>query len=169
MKNKKAVSGIVVTVIMIALVVAIGGVVWGVVNNLVTEQLEDTGSCFNIFEKVSINNKYTCWNSSTNEFLFSVNVGDIDLSKLVVTVSGEGKTKSYELTSESTEIEGISLFPNKEPSVAMPGKNEGLTYIVNADVFESKPDSVVVYPVVGTKQCDAADTLTSIDSCFFFE
>ena len=61
MINKKGVSGIVATVIMIALVIAIGGVVWAVVNNLVSEQLDDAGSCFNIFEEVSFNNQYTCW------------------------------------------------------------------------------------------------------------
>ena len=51
-KNKKAISGIVTAVIMIALVMAAAIIVWVVVNNLVTEQLGEAESCFMIFGKV---------------------------------------------------------------------------------------------------------------------
>lgn len=167
--NKKGVSGIVATVIMIALVIAIGGVVWMVVNNLVSEQLEDAGSCFDIFEKIEINNKYTCWNSTSdaNEFLFSVKVKDIDISKLVVSISGDGTTKSYTLTPEGKSIEGLKTYPDRDDLVKMPGKNEGLTYITTD--FSNKPDFIEVSPVVGKKQCDSTDTLNEIDTCYFFE
>jgi hypothetical protein len=163
--NKKAISGIVAAVIMIALVMAIGGIVWAVVSNLVTEQLEEAGSCFDIFDKVSINNKYTCWNYSSNETLFSINVADAEIDKIVVSITGEGTTKSFELSADEGSDE-LKYFPDGEygnPLAYAPGKNEGRTYIT--DFFKSNPDSIVVYPVVGKKQCDVADTLTSIDPC----
>jgi hypothetical protein len=163
-KNKRGISGIVAAVIMIALVMAIGGIVWAVISNLVTEQLEEAGSCFDIFDKVSINNKYTCWNDTAgNEMLFSINVADAEIDKIVVSITGTGVTKSYTLEQTEGAINGLITFPGRSPDIKAPGINEGLTYITTE--FSTNPDSITVYPVVGDKQCDVADTLTSIDSC----
>ena len=165
--KKRGISGIVGIVIMIALVIVIGGVVWKVVNNLVSEQLEEAGSCFGMFDKVKLNNKYTCWNSSSNELLFSINVADADIDKIIVSISGEGKTKSYTLEKTEKAIDGLVSFPERNSQVKAPGKNEGLTYI--SSDFTTKPDSITIYPVVGEKQCDSADTISSIDSCVLLE
>ncbi|MBD3247606.1 hypothetical protein GF378_03230 [Candidatus Pacearchaeota archaeon] len=160
-KNKKAISGIVAAVIMIALVMVLGVVVWNVISNLVSEELESAGTCFEVFDKVNLNNKYTCWNSSANEILFSVKVGDVDITKIVVSVSAAGQTKSYTLSDE--ENDNLVYFPSGDSGVVKPGKNEGLTYIT--DEFNTAPDSISIYPVVGDQQCDVSDTISNIGSC----
>lgn len=162
-KNKKGVSGIVAAVIMIALVMALGVVVWNVVSNLVEEELEEAGSCFDVFDKISINNKYTCWNSTdgVNEILFSVNVGDVDIQEIVVSISAAGETKSYTLS--DTPNDDLVYFPSGDSGVVKPGKNEGLTYIT--DEFSSAPDSITIYPVAGSKQCDVSDAVSNVESC----
>jgi len=166
-KDKRGISGIVAAVIMIALVMVLGVVVWNVVSNLVEEELEEAGSCFEVFDKISINNRYTCWNSTdgVNEMLFSVNVGDVELNKIVVSITAAGTTKSYTLSNE--ENNDLMYFPSKESGVVKPGKNEGLTYITSD--FDTAPDAVTIYPVVGDKQCETSDSLTSIDSCILLE
>ena len=162
MKNKKAVSGIVATVIMIALVMAVAGVVWVVVTNLVSEQLEDVGSCLDVIGKVSLEQRYTCYNSSSKITQFSITIGDINVSKVVVAISGAGATKSYEIAREPTTIPGLTdYYGNSE--IKLPNKNEGLTY--RSSDFDSKPDSIKLYPVVNKKQCDATDTITELSSC----
>lgn len=87
-KNKKAISGVIAAVIMIAVVMAAVIIVWGAVIPMVREQLKGTESCFGIFEKVTINSMYTCYNSSSNSFQFSINIGDIDVEKVIVSISG---------------------------------------------------------------------------------
>ena len=85
--NKKAISGVVATVIMIALVIAIAGVVWVVVSNLVSEELEEAGTCLDVLGKVTINPQYTCYNSSEKHLQVSVGVGDIVQVSVIVGVT----------------------------------------------------------------------------------
>jgi len=161
--NKKAISGVIATVIMIALVLAAVAIVWGVVTNLVEEQLESSGNCFDIFGKVSINPSYTCYNTSDKKFLFSVSVGDINVDKIIVSVSGQGTTKSYTLTNDNQTISGLTRYPGGETNIIAPGNNSGLTYI--SSEFPSRPDSIRVSPVVGNTQCEVSDSLQVIESC----
>ena len=159
--NKKAISGIVAAVIMIALVVAIAGVVWVVVNNLVSEELEEAGTCLDVVGKVEINPQYTCYNASANEFQFSIGVGDIVVEKVIVSISGAGTTKSYEISQTPSDETGLRFYDGS-PSIYLPKKNEGFTYVVDA---EERPDSVSVYPVIRGQQCDASDSISYISDC----
>ena len=126
--NKKAISGIVASVILIALVIASVGIVWKVVQGMISSKLEESSSCFDVADKVSLG-EYTCFNSSGKEILFEIDVGDINLDKVVVLVSGQGTTKSYTITNEEQDI-GLLSYPNKNNLVKLPGKNAGLTYIM---------------------------------------
>jgi len=161
--NNKGISAIIATVILIALTLAVVAIVWGVVTNLVSEKLEESGSCFNIFGKIELNPAYTCYNTSNNEFLFSVNVGDIDAEKVIVLVSGQGTTKSYTLTADVNTELGLLRYPQRDANVTMPDKNAGLTYISND--FTERPDSIRVSPIIGGTQCDVTDSIQTIESC----
>ena len=170
MSNKKAMSGIVAAVIMIALVIAIGGIVWLVVTNLITEELDEAGTCLDTLGKVTINSQYTCYNSSNGELLFSIGIGDINLEKVVVIVSGEGKTNSYEITNEFSNVDDNLKAYNGSDNVKLANKNEGLTYRLNASAEElGRPDSMKVYPVIKGRQCDASDTISRIGGCGLLE
>lgn len=102
MKSKRGISGVVSAVILIGLVVSITVIVWVVVNNLIKEDLDQSKACFGNFEKVTLNSRYTCYNSgSGNESLrFSLNIGEIDVDKVRISISGSSKAKSFELTNE---------------------------------------------------------------------
>ncbi len=163
--NKKAVSGVVATVFMIALVVAIAGVVWVVVSNLVSEQLEEAGTCLDVLGKITINPQYTCYNTSAGELQFSIGVGDIAVEKVIVAISGSGTTKSYDISQISRDDTGLKFY-NGSNSIYLPEKNEGFTYILNtSEAGLGIPDSIIVYPVVKGKQCDASDSISEISNC----
>lgn len=166
MKNKKGLSGVITAVLMIALAMAAVIIVWNVVNNLVTEKLEETSSCFDVFGKISINSRYTCYNSAEGVLQFSLSREDIDLDEIKVAVSGAGTTQSYSLTNTPTDLSGdglrAGLIDGEGGNVKMPSKNGGLTYTLD---FASNPDSIQIVPVISGKQCDVADTLNEIDSC----
>jgi len=166
-ENKKAVSGVVVVVIMIALVMVTTLIVWGVVKNIVKGRLSDVESCFGIFGKVTINNRYTCYNSSSNELQFSISIGDVNVDKILVLISGGGATKSFEISSEEELITGLGPYPSGSGNVTLPGKNSGLTYIYNLTQggFLTVPDSIQLIPIIEGKQCDVSDSLSEIDSC----
>ena len=163
--NKKAMSGIVAAVIMIALVIAITGIVWVVVTNLVTEQLGEAGTCLDVLGKISINPQYTCYDGDATHLQFSLGVGDIDIEKVIVSVSGATTTKSYEISYISAAVSGLTFY-NGTSEVWLPGKNEGFTYILDTEGQGlGRPDVIKIFPVVSGRQCDASDTVSEISDC----
>lgn len=164
MQNKKGISGVLAVVIMIALVMVVGTIVWVSVNNLVKEKLEGSGSCINILEKVSLNLAYTCSNDLSPNVIFSISRKDIDIDAIVVLITGGGSTKSFRFDVDgvdSGEIDGYSAIEDK----SMPGKNEGKTYKYTGNAFPDTPDSIEIAPVIGKKQCGISDEITEIPKC----
>lgn len=160
--NKRGVSGVITVVILIGLVMATTVIVWTVVNSLVSDRLGDAEACFGNFEKVTLNNRYTCYNSSSSKTMFSINIGDIDVDGVVVSISSEGTTKGYTITDTNSTISGLTDYFGGA-SIIIPGKNSGLTYI--ATEYPNKPDSINIRPVINGKQCEVSDSIIEIDSC----
>jgi len=164
-KNKKGISEIIVTVIMIGLVLALGIVVWTVVSNLVKGKLQSTESCFGNFGKLNLNSQYTCYNNSASpkEFVFSISRGDIDVDKVIVSISSQSVIKSYTLPAvnyTNVKMFGALLYNS---SLVLPDKNGGVTYVTKD--FSSPPDSIKIAPVINGQQCDPSDTLNTIENC----
>lgn len=165
-KNKRGISGVITAVIMIALVMATVVIVWVVVRNMVEGGLEDVESCFGSYGEVTINNRYVCYNSSSNQFQFSISIGDIDADSVIVSISGEGTTKGFEITSENQQIANLTNYGSTgfgTDNVTVPEKNGGKTYLTN--YFTSQPDLIKIAPVISGKQCEVSDTLSDIDNC----
>lgn len=164
--EKRAISGIITAVVMIALVMAASSIVWVVVNNLVRERLDEASSCFGTYDKVTINEEYTCYNSTSQELLFSINVGDIELTELLVSISGEGESQGFKLNEAGITNGYLSSYPDRNTTVFVPGKNSGKAYIFNTTAAGvSVASSIQVAPVVGGKQCETSDSLQFIDNC----
>jgi len=164
--NRKAISGVIAAVILIALTVGIISIVWVVVNNLVTTELEGAQSCFGVFEKVTINNQYTCYDSSSNMFQFSISVGDLEAEEVLVSISGEGQSKSFKITNTASIIDNVLNYTGGQ-SIILPKTNSGLTYVydLTAGGFSSSPDKVEIAPIINKKQCGVSDSLSDIENC----
>jgi len=149
--GKKAMSEVVSTLLMVVLVMVLVGVIWGVINNLVSKQMKSTERCFGNYDKISINEAYTCYNVTTKEFYFSINVGNIDLSSIFVAIGGAGTTSSIELNSTSTVMANVRNYPSNTSGVTAPGKNSGKTYIYSG--LSKAPDYIKISPVIGSEKC----------------
>jgi flagellin-like protein len=165
--NRKGLSGIVTAVIMIALVMGAAAIVWIFVSNMVVEKLESSSSCSGIFDKVTLNNAYTCYNSSKKELLFSVNQEDVEVDKIIIGVSGGGISKSFEIPSTNPNLR---LYPSGAYNAALnvPGNNSGMTYVLNytgANFSSEFPDEVQITPVVNDVQCEVSDRIDKIEIC----
>jgi len=147
--KKKGVSAVVATVILIALTFAIISIVWAVVNNLVSENIESSESCFGVFGKVTLNQDYTCYNNTvgTDELWFSINVGNIEkVDDILVAISGGGTTESFRMLGDNPA--GLFYYPNRTGPITIPGKNQGRTYIYELPVsFTQIPDKIEIAPV----------------------
>lgn len=174
--EKKAISGIITAVVMIALVMAVSSIVWVVVNNLVKDKLDEAGSCFNIFEKVTINSRYTCYNitqsnsGDPNELRFPINIADIELTGILVSISNkEGNSKSFKLSKTGLTEDYVRLYSDNgytNQDILLPGKNSGTTFVIDLDSTGiGIPSSIQIAPIVNERQCEVSDSLQFIDNC----
>ncbi|MCK9596056.1 hypothetical protein M0R19_02650 [Candidatus Pacearchaeota archaeon] len=159
--NKKGLSDIVTTVILVALSMAAVVIVWVFINNLIKGQIKSTESCFGNFDKVKLNGQYTCYDIQNNIFRISLTVGNVQVDKVIISVSSASAVKSYEITNTAQAIDGLVLYSGGD--VILPGKNSGLTY--NATGFPSNIDLIQIAPVISGTQCEISDTISEIEFC----
>lgn len=165
--KKRAISTIIASLLLVALTIVGIAIVGVIIKNVINEQKETTESCFGIFEDVTLNGIYTCYNNSSEDLLFSIKVGDVDIQKIVVTISGEGITKSLGINTTASTITGVANYPSGLTSITLPNKNSGKTYIYDLSVagFTARPYMIEIAPVVEGTQCDVSDSMTSINNC----
>ncbi|MDP2673005.1 MAG: hypothetical protein Q8O84_04295 [Nanoarchaeota archaeon] len=168
MKQKKAVSGVVVMVVMIALVISISAIVFTLTKKTVEEKIKKSEACgLETIGKLSINSEYVCYDSATDEIVFSINRGDIDLDKLIIAIETETDVTQIELKEIEEKID--NLYPYNKPrnlkgkSVMLPAKNSGKTYIKNES--DKEIIGIKIIPVINEERCEVADSLNEIISC----
>jgi len=167
MKNKKSLSTVIATVLLILLVTVATAIVWVFVNNIVSERTKGVQSCFDVESsgKVTINNYYTCFNSTAGEVQFSINIGDAEIDSLVIFILVGGNSRSFTLTNNNASFDDLKPYKGiYNTNVTLPKKNEGRTYVANFPGVE-KVDWIKIAPVIDKKQCDSSDATYEIDSC----
>lgn len=166
--NKKGLSEVIAVVIIILLVIVTTTVVWNVVNKTIESKTQSASSCFDVgfSSQLTLNNDYTCYNSSSGEVQFSISRGDANMEKIIVSISAGGNSKGFTLGDNASIVEGLYSYPSRQTNLTMPQKNSGLTYIATG--FYQSPEWVKIAPVVDGKQCDATDTIYDIYDCSLF-
>lgn len=171
-KNKKALSTVIATVLLILLVTVATAMVWAFVNNIVKSRTTGTQSCFDATSsgKVTLNNGYICYVNATNgEVQFSIDIGDVDINGLTVSIAVGGNSKTFTLTNDDTIIDNLKPYQGSYgQAVKLPGKNEGRTYVAAGfNTRLNKVDSIKIAPII-EKQCDLSDQTYQIDDCVLF-
>ncbi len=165
-KNRKGLSTVVITVLLISLSMIAMILVWTFVSGFIKTQIKGSESCFGNYDKIQLNGLYTCYeNPATGIYnlRFSLTVGDVDVEKVVVSVSSSDAVKSYEITNINKTIDGLFMYPSGDANIRLPGKNAGLTY--NATGFISTIDSIQIMPVIGGNTCEVSDSTEEIADC----
>ena len=164
-KNKKALSVIVTTFLLIVISLVAVGLLGVFVNNLVKNQIGNNEACYGNYNKVEINYKYTCYeyvSSSNYNIRFSLSIGDIDVDKVLVGVSSASTSKSYEITKVAQLISGLTPYPSGT-SVVLPNRDSGSSYLGTG--FADPIEEIRIIPVIDGTQCEISDTLTQIENC----
>jgi len=164
--EKKGISGIIATIIMMALVIFIASVLWVVVNGLVRDQIEITESCFGNFGKINFNKQYTCYDPSLNEIQFAINVENINIEGVLISVSGQSGTKSFEVKAGSTYGYVKMFGGGYGGALSIPGTNAGLTYVISLDILGiTNVTSTRMAPIISGTQCEVSDSVLEINNC----
>ena len=167
-KIKKAMSNVVSTTLLILLAIVAVGIVWTTVRGMIDDNISSGEACnIDILDKVTIDNKYTCYNETSQQFQFSINIGDLDIDYLLISIDSAGKSHSFEMTNTETDIPQVTNYPDDSTIVKLPEKNSGKTYFFDCDSLEclGKPDALKIAPTIDGNQCEQTDSLFEIDYC----
>ena len=161
--RKKALSPIVSVILIIGLTIAAGAIVFVVVKNLSENQLSGAKACLNLFEKIQINNDYTCYNLSGKEIRFSLSRKEIVLDYLLVSVFSEQESINFKLYDQELAVEAVSNYPSRTGNVSLPGNESGKTYILNWSL--GTPEGIKISPSINNKNCEVIDEVFGIPNC----
>ena len=164
-KNKRALSQVVSVVLLILLTIVAIGIIWATINTFVLNKLKSTESCYGITDKVSLNNDWTCYNASGEEFLFSINVKEIDLDAIVISiVNFEGTSSEVRrINNVSSIVENVTYLGGSSSDISIPGKESGKTYVLHN--VTSMPNEISIAPIISEKYCEITDKIETIYVC----
>lgn len=170
-KNKSGVSEVITTLLMVLLTMALLAIIYMVLRPYVENQLRKSGSCFQVADKVKLNDLSTCQNASSGDVLFFIEVGETSaLTKILVVISSDITSDSIEINKTAGEISNLKYYDGTK-NVAIPEENSGLLYVYHWGDFgyigsgKGIPKEISLVPIVGQDDCAIADSIKIIDPC----
>ncbi len=159
--NKKGLSQVVGTVVLILITVGLIAGIWGFINGFVSDRLDRAGSCSKIIGKIEINNDYTCYNVTSNQTLISVRVRDISADGLLLSIDFDDGNRVFFLENETKVFDNFTMY-NGDVNVYMPKAESVRTYILD---IAQKPSGIKIAPKVNGVQCDVVVSTNDLPSC----
>ena len=154
MKNKKGISAIVATVLIILITVAAVTIIWAAIIPMISNQLESGTTCLDAVSQVQlVDQGYTCRNNGTGgnvSLQIKHGAKSFELADVQVLLSSGGTTTSYTITENSTGD--------------LPDANEERVFVIDTN---ETIDSVSIAPIVkvGNTQetCEVSATKVLLD------
>lgn len=165
--NRKGLSGVITAVILIALTITLIGVIWSIVSKLVTEKIDESSSCFNLFDKITINDEFTCYDSSQGGSIqLSLSLKDVEPDRILISVVSLGTSEQFFINSEPGTVANVQTYPGLEDTISLPSNNSGKSYLIDlSGLGLGEPDSIEIAPEINGNQCEVSDSLNEIVAC----
>jgi flagellin-like protein len=131
LKNKKSLSAVIATVLLIMLTIAAVAILYAFVVPWVKCNLNKSKQCFDSNNQLSIDTSsgYTCTKSSPAETWVMIKRGenpDFKLKKIIVLLTKEGASNRYEIQA-GTATPGVTMY-NVADQIVLPNPGESKTY-----------------------------------------
>ena len=156
--NKRGISAVVATVLMILITIAAVTIIWAAIIPMINNQLDKGQACFDAISQVSLPDQgYTCVSFDGKNVTLQIKRGsmDLDLVDAQVIFSSGGNSYSFALSNPATTI-----VPSGE--ITFPNINEGRVYVIDTSSITSEIETVEIAPVVqiGKSQevCDVSSS-----------
>jgi len=126
-KNKKAISAVVTTTLLILISVMAIGLIAGVIIPLIRNSLDDSANCFALRESVKvIDLGYTCAGLLKTDITIQRAMNDLEIRGIMVGITAEASSRTYELFGEQT-MDGVTMY-NGDEEIRIPSKGGAETY-----------------------------------------
>ena len=169
-KNKKALSSVVVTMLLILLTVTITAVLYSVVRPLVENNLRKSEICLEMMDKIELSSMDTCYDLVSKKLLFLIDIKDTEIiDTLHITISNNQTQKSIALTKTPQVITNLSYYDPSyyliQNAVAMPNKKTGILYNYTWSESVYPPVSIEMIPSAEGFTCSGSDLISQIPLC----
>jgi len=164
--NKKGLSIVVATILMISLTLVATGIVWTITQEFVDKETTGAKECFDAFDKLTVGNQYSCYDADAEELKFSIEVGRLNITRAMIQISSSTNSTKFELNDSASYVEHLTNYDGTE-SVSLPRENSGDTYSFasGAAGFLLPPETIRIAPIIGKNQCDVSDTILNFTAC----
>ena len=163
--NKKGISAIVATVLIILITVAAVTIIWAAIIPMISENLDKATRCGDATSQLTLKEDYTCWHSSgSSSGNMSVQVsrgsGSFELADIKVILETAGNDEHYMILDNTST--GKAYVKGDFPEI-----NENKVFLINKSI--EKPDTVRVTPVIVSGQvlteCEASGRIITVRDC----
>jgi len=121
MVNKRAISDLIATVLLVLITIAAVGIIWGAVMPIIRTNIESSQKCFDVGLEIKAGG-YTCYDGGVNKVKVQIGKGEkpIAISDIQIQLSSGGTSKSIRI-SNATVVDINTV----------PGVNEETAYTIN--------------------------------------
>lgn len=157
-KEKRGISAVVATVLIILITVAAVTIIWAAIIPMINNQLDKGKACFDAISQVSLPDQgYSCISSDGKNATIQIKRGSLDFELVDVQVifSSEGNSHSFALSNGVT-----TLVPSG--NITFPHINEERVYVIDTSSITGEVDTVEIAPVVEIgKSAEVCDVSSS--------
>ncbi len=159
-KNRKGISPVVATVLIILITVAAVTIIWAAVIPMVRDKLGSSMTCLDAVSQIQLlNGGYTCKASNDNNVSIQIKrlSKPFDLADIQVLISSGGDTTTFRIMDDATTLIPIGA------NIPLPSVNEEKVYIINTSSIVGTINMVQIASIVGVGSseeiCDVSATL----------
>ena len=127
-KNKKGVSAIVTTILLILISVVAVGLIAGFMMPMLKESLKGGASCFELIDYVKIaQSQYSCYDSEKTSLQIERGMNNYSIKGIIVSIAKAGESTRYELRDGKT-VNGVKMKDGSEV-IQIPTVGGSRTYV----------------------------------------
>jgi flagellin-like protein len=158
--NKKAVSAVIATLLLVVITIIATIVVWQFVKVQIIEKNIEASSCFDYRDYVRvIDSEFTCYNENETKINIERSTEEKTIEGISITISSGASSKSYDLKN-NINITGVAMYSG-ENIIIIPNKGESETYVFSG--ISGNLASITV--IINGKSCDSIRQNYNIESC----
>ncbi|MBI5148793.1 DUF4091 domain-containing protein [Candidatus Pacearchaeota archaeon] len=172
-KNKRAISTLVSTVLIILITVAAVGIIWGAIMPVITRTMSIGQACLNARVTINTEQGYTYYDGTTagseaTNIMISHGSEEFELAGINLILKGGGTSKTWNIYATSTgrtSDAGVTMYGGST-TIETPLTNEDRTYAidVSADTSLQPPETASVAPIVQVgktlRTCSVSSSVT---------
>ncbi len=159
--NKRGLSPVIATVLVIMLTVIAAGIIASFVIPFVRDNLEESGSCFEVLQAVEFaETGFNCYNESLTGFQtgFSVSISDERVDSFRIILSQTGSTTPYTINESGQNADLKMLTGSFGDALTMPDVGGTRTYVVNGEYENAQVAAVLASGNI----CDISDSVSFV-------